>query len=611
VSPLVTRIVFLWQRTETRLALFGASAVLAVYVGFLAVPFQIAEKLVRRGGYYVMFTAFALFLHALWRVWCERRSRPTEPLTVLQRWLAVAAIAALSLAAINAEPYYSKILNDEFVLQSTAFNMHFFREVATMVRGYDIQGVFLSTDNYLDKRPYFYPFLISLLHDLTGYRILNAFLVNTLLLPVALTLSFVFGRLLAGWRGGMLAVLLLGTLPLLGQNATGSGMELLNVVMILAALLLATGYLRNPDETQLAAFVLAIVLLAQSRYESALYALAAGVIVVIGWIRAGRVCLPWQGLMVPLLLVPCAWQNKVLSNSPVLWELKENTTSRFSAAYLMDNLRGAWSFLFTASPERANSCLLSAVGLFGLGWAVWLGARRLRRGWLAGRPEYLALACFAVVIAANTTLIFFYYWANLDDPMASRFGLPLHILLAFAAVLLAGTLHRRTHAMTLLLVLVGTVGVASAVGHFGHHYYSRLGIDEIEWERRYVNSLPPADRLVLSNRSSLPWLLQKTPSILLDRARLVADRLAYQLHAPTFREILVFQSLRPTTADGDHQIVPEEKLPSFFKLELLAEKRFGTKLTRISRLVAVDMPPDWQAPPMFVRKTKASTTTNK
>src|SRR5581483_8667631 len=103
--------------------------------------------------------------------------------------------------------------------------------------------------------------------DLTGYRVANAFVVNSLLLPLALGLAFVIGRQLAGWRGGLLAALLLGTLPLLGQNATGSGMELLNVVMILATLALGAHYLAAPDEPRLAAFLLSTVLLAQSRYE--------------------------------------------------------------------------------------------------------------------------------------------------------------------------------------------------------------------------------------------------------------------------------------------------------------------------------------------------------
>jgi hypothetical protein len=583
-----------WQRSETRLILFGAAAILAVYVGFIGLPVKAAEEIVKRGGYYLMFATFALFLQALWRLW-KLRSAPAEPLTRRERWLTLAAIIGFTLIAINAEPYYSKILNDEFVLQSTAFNLHYFRDVATMVRGYDIQGVFLSTDNYLDKRPYFYPFLVSLLHDFTGYRIANAYVLNSLLMPVALGLIFVFGRLLAGWRGGMLALLLLGSLPLLGQNATGSGMELLNFVMIVAALVLGTLFLQNPAEPQLAAFVISIVLLAQSRYESALYVLSAALVIAAAWIRARRICLPWQAIIVPLLLVPRALHDKVLSNSPVLWELNENMTSRFSLAYLAGNVRGAISFLFNGNAERANSILLSVLGPLALAWTLW---RLVRRGHRLrdAAPARVALVCFSVAILANTAIVLCYYWANFDDPMASRFSLPLYLLLAFVVALMAVEVDRRVPVTTALFLVVGLWGVASAAGKFGHHYYSMLGIDEIEWQRRYVAALPPGDRLILTNRSSVPWLLQKTPAILLDRARLVADRIAYQIHEPTFREILVFQSLKPTTADGGHQIPPEERLPPYFKLEQLAEKRFGTKLSRISRLVDVELPPDWHAP---------------
>ena len=135
------------------------------------------------------------------------------------------------------ETLRSKILYDEFVLQSTAYNMHHFREVATMVRGYDLLGTFVSTDNYLDKRPYFYPFLISMAHDFTGYRPLNAYLLNVVLMPVGLGLAYILGRRWHGWRGGMLAVGLLGSLPLYGQNATGAGMEMLNLIMLLLAVL--------------------------------------------------------------------------------------------------------------------------------------------------------------------------------------------------------------------------------------------------------------------------------------------------------------------------------------------------------------------------------------
>ncbi len=112
---------------------------------------------------------------------------------------------------------------------------------------------------------------------------------------------------------------------------------------------------------------------------------------------------------------------------------------------------------------------------------------------------------------------------------------------------------------------------------------------------------PAGTRLIVSNKSTLPWLIEKTPSILLERSRVVADRLALQLDMPDFQEILVTQSLRPTTREGNFEIEPGDVLPEWFKTEPLAERRFGTKLARISRLVAVNLPPDFKPstpPPM-------------
>ncbi len=585
MNPLLQSLARLQARTEPRLIFFGLSALAAVWFGFIGVSVAAADQIVKRSGYYVMLFTLVLWVVALGRLW--RARAPSAPLPRRELFFAGLAVALLTLMALTAEPFRSKVLYDEFVLQATAFNMHYFRDVATMVRGYDVLGVFLSTDNYLDKRPYFFPFLLSLVHDFTGYRIANAFALNAVLLPVSLGLAYFQGRRLAGLLGGFCAVLLLGSLPLLAQNATGSGMELLNVCMLLGVTALAAAWLRSPDETRLSALVLGAVLLAQTRYESALYAAAAAAVILLGWWRTRRIVLSWPAVLAPLLLVPYALQNKVLAHSPVLWELKDNQDTRFSTAYLADNLRGAGNFFFSTTPAFANSVLLSVLGFAGLLWVLW----RLVRARPALRfadPDHTALFCFGLCMAANTILILFYYWSKLDDPMAARFSLPFYLVLTFAAVLLCSQLDKKFRVFPILLtgLCLYTLGVSAS--QIGYHLYSHLGTDELQWESRYVASRPPGNRIVITNKSTLPWLLEKTPSILISRARQVADRLQYQLREHTFSEILVIQSLRPTTVQGDHQLLAEDLLPPGFHLEQLGEKRFGTKLTRISRLVAID-----------------------
>ncbi len=585
------------NRPQLRLGLFGFSGAAALYLGFVAFEVDTARLLLRQSGYYVILLTFLFWLGALWRV--KRGGGAQPPVPWRELWAAGAIIALLTAMALCHETFRSKILYDEYVLQSTAYNMHYFRDGSAIVRGYDIQGVFLSLDSYVDKRPVFFPFLLSLVHDLLGYRPANVYVLNSLLF--VLTLGFVYwlGRRLNGWRGGLLAVGLLGSLPLFAQNASGAGMELLNFFMLVVVILQAATWLRRLDEPSLTSLVLGVILLVQSRYESAIYVAPAALAILWGWWRARRLILSWAVVLAPWLLIPVALQQKIVSNSPVMWELHDNQTSRFSVAYLADNLKGAWTFFAEQGLVYANSLLLGALGAVAL---LVVGARLVRH-WrqLPGlEPLRVSLLLFGGGMLAITGLMMFYYWAAFNDPMAARFALPLNLLLVVATVVAAALADRKAPASNLALAAVAVFLLGFSAPKQSYHFYSHLGNDEIEWERRMVAARPPVSRLILSNKSTLPWMIEATPAILLNRAPAVADRIAEHLHLPDFNEILVTQSARPTSADGQYQIVPEEALPPWFHLELLAERRFGTKLARISRLVAIDLPADFKpsnAPP--------------
>lgn len=579
-------------RPGLRLASFALAAAGSLYFGFVHFPVPGALSILRQTGYYVILLTFALWLVAVWRL--ARSPEIREPCPgPTGRWAAVGLITLLALLAVTHESFRSKILYDEYVLQSTAYNLHYFRDNSAMVRGYDIQGVFLSTDSYVDKRPVFFPFLLSLVHDLTGYRLENVFFLNTGLFLVVLGLLGWVSWRLNGWRGGLLAIGLLGSLPLFAQNATGAGMELLNLCMLLVVILHGAAWLARPEERTLSGLILAVLLLVQSRYESALYVLPAGLIIALGWWRARHMIITGSVIAAPLLLIPIALQQKVVASNPIMWELHENQTSRFSLEYLAGNLRGAYEFFSATGITQANSLLLGPLGFVALaivGWRLWCQRARLSEL----RPMQLSLLVFGAAILAVTGLVMFYYWAALNDPMASRFALPLHLLLVLAIVAAAAWGDRMwpVSVIALGVVAVFILGVSSPKQSY--HYYSHLGNDEIAWEQRVVAARPSGSRLILTNKSPLPWLIDRTPAILLDRAKVVADRLAEHLHLPDFSEILVTQGARPTSLEGDYQIPPDEVLPAWFHLELVAERRFGTKLARISRLVAIDLPGDYK-----------------
>ncbi|MDB6169803.1 MAG: hypothetical protein JWM88_2667 [Verrucomicrobia bacterium] len=581
-----------------RVLLFLLSGTVALAVGFILVSPKLAAEMIAQGGYYYMLALFSAFVFFGLRV---ARSRREVWSAWLRRpgWTALALLGA-TLFALWADTYQHKILFDEYVLQATAFHMHATKEVGAMIRAYELNGTWLPIDTFLDKRPYFFTFLLSLMHDLTGYRLINAFILNSVFAGVFLSLTYWFARQLTGRLGALLAVALLATMPLLGQNATSAGMEMHNLTMLVLVMCLALLYVRAPDTDRLALLCLGTVLLAQSRYESAIYVAPVAAIVVAGWHRAGRMLLPGIAIATPLLLIPYAWHNRILSATPLLWQLGAGQTERFSTGYLATNLAGAIHFFFNTGNRLANSWYLSVLGLCGLAWVAVRGFRWFQHRWVVDPAAKVALIMGAGV-AGNFVMVQFYYWARLDDTVTSRFALPATLMLALAGATWVTSLSRRWGAPVWRIAFagVGAFLLVSGLPAIAYRLYTteNLVMKEIDWEREFVLARPPGTRLIISNKSSIPWVLWQTPALIGGVARQRGEQLRYHLSQGTFCEIIVMQALRPTTVEGEFGVDPDDLMPANFHLETLAEKRFGGRMDRLSRLVSVDPAPEADAKP--------------
>src|SRR5258708_993781 len=568
-----------------RLLSLACSALLSVWLGFLAFTPFTASKLVTQFGYFAMLSTAMVFVIFILKVWRLREPGEIEPIG-LKSALVIAASWVFSLIS---EPFNYKILYDEFVLQATAMNMHFNREVSAVVRGYDLNGVFYSLTTYLDKRPYFFPFLLSFTHDLTGYRPSNVFFLNAALSLILICLLYLFARRLAGARAGILAVLLFATLPLFVQNETGAGMELLNLAMILLAMLLGTLWLERRSSERLSSFCVAIILLPETRYESVLYVLPAALVILEGWRREKQLLVNWTLIATPLLLVPYALQNLVLANTKVLWELPENLDSRFGIGHVVENLRRAIRYLFNFDRTLTNSWWLSALGSIALiAWVIRFIRLRQRIGWSA---PAVVIVFFSIAIVGNLGLLMFYFWGGLDDWLVARLSLPFLLLLILATVGWIRSIRDLNFPVEKIAIGLTVVhALAFTFPAFAGYLYTSQNVlmREIDWERRFLSSREKGTRLIITNKSSVPWIIDKTASLLIQSARIRQDGLRYHLEQKTFNEIIVSQRLRATTADGDFTVDIHDRLPPNFVLKTLAIKRFGATLDCVSQLVAIE-----------------------
>jgi hypothetical protein len=573
---------------DRRLVLLLLTAVLAVIFGFVAFTPEQSLQAVIYGGYWAMLVLTLLFGWSLLKLaresWPDLADWQSKP-----RWPA-ALIIGCGLLLLVHEAYGFKILMDEVMLLGTSMSMHFDKTALVPMRGHDIQGPFQLMAGQLDKRPLFQPFLVSLLHDLTGYRPENVFALNTVLTFVLLTLTYLTGCRISGRGAGALAVLLLTSLPLLAQNATGGGFELLNLVMILSTLLLGMRYMSRRDGNSLEAFGLSGILLAQTRYESVLFLLPVALTVLWVWWNDRRPTLTWVAAAMPLMLLPYALHNKVFNVRASSWEMASQPgfDKPFALSYVPDNIAHDLNFFFNTTGEHSNSLVLSILGFSALLFFA-LSTLKTLLNLRAAPPARAALAIFALGFAAHTLLLLCYFWGKFDDPVIRRLSLPLNLALVIAVVTVAAEMNWRGYIWRLLAVVVGAGFFAHSLPAMARHGYSieyYVG-REMDWRREFIATHPERDYLFIDNNSII-WITHLVSGTPVKQALDQKGNIIFNFRNHIFSAIYAFQRLSIDPATGRASIPAEDDLGPDYQLETVWERRF-TPLTvsRISRVVSI------------------------
>ncbi|MCF7687613.1 MAG: glycosyltransferase family 39 protein [Cephaloticoccus sp.] len=575
---------------DRRLWLFGLTGLLAFAVARWVFPPNSGFHLVVKCGYWLLLVNVALFGRALWRIVRDHNQawRPGKA----DFWALILVLAAGSLWQAHEERGF-KILSDEVLMLGTSMDLHYIREATYPIRATDVQGPFQVLQGVLDKRPLLFPFVVSLIHDVTGYRATNPFYVNVVLGYVFLGLIYLLGTQTAGTRwGGALGVILFTGLPLMAQQAAGGGFELLNLVMLLVVLWLALRYAEHPEEKSGEALGLATVLLAQTRYESALFILPITALLIWGWAKAGRVVLPWSFWLLPVLLMPVVLQNRQFASNSSLWEMAGQgggATEPFGLSYLPDNLGHALAFFFDTSGFQPNSIFFAVLGLLALPLlGIWI-VRTLREPH-KGAATDVALALVCLGLFGVTALFMIYFWGQFDHPVIRRLSLPLHLLMFLAImVVMARWLRRRLvwqvtcTAAVVALLIQGLPAMAKRAYEMEY----TPGV-EMAWRAEFLNRFPERTYLFI-DQDSVFWVTQHIAATPIKQAQLRKDGLAYHLRNHSFSAMYAFQRYQVDEETGGLTIDPTDDLGSGFTLEPVWQKRVSTlRMARISRITAIE-----------------------
>lgn len=553
-----------------------------------ALPPDLGFQWVGAGGYWFTFALVVLFGRACWRVMREQWSG--AGFGCFDAWVLVGIIGVTAVWCAHDKPGY-KVLADEVLLSGTAMGMHYERMSTYPVRATDVQGSFQILSRVLDKRPLLFPWLLSTVHDLTGYRTQNAFYLNVGLAAVFLSLVYLAGWRLGGSRwAGVAGVLLFAGLPLMAQQATGGGFELLNLLLIVAVTLLAAIYLEKPDAKRLEALVFGGLMLTSTRYESVLFLVPVAAVALLGWWRKREVVMSWPLVFSPVMLVIPLLQNRIFSEQTAAWQTESlaGATEPFGLHYLAPNLGHALAFFFDMGGHQPNSPLFAALGLICLPFfGLWL-VRVLRQpGEASG--EHVAWAVMGLGLIAVNALYMVYFWGQFDDPIIRRLSLPAHFLMVMAFCLIGTQLWKSERGWRIASGLVFAGVLLYSMPVMARQAYRTLYSPSVEMEIRadFLKSTDDRDFLFIDN-DSIFWILNKLPASPIEAAKIKKDGLVYHLRNRSFSEMYVFQSVLIDDQTGKPSIDPADDLGPDFELEPVVEKKVQSLLfARISRVKAI------------------------
>ena len=372
--------------TALKLCLLLLLALAVLFIGIFHLDADGAQWLQSFFGYYLCLLVFSLVLFGAWQT--RRGFLGYAQALGRSQWVLVLALSGLATYLLLLhEPFTMRVFNDEPGHLATAQAMAEGRAVFSPQAGFYEAGAYATARPGPNYRMYAYPFVISVLHNLTGNRVGNAYIVNGFALFVLSISTFLLGRTIGrSHMAGCAALALLLTSPLLAQVGNSGAYDVFNLSVLALYLLSCIYYSRRRGILEGLNLCLALgLLLAYSRSESILFLIIfIGIFLSKCW-QLRRIELTWVAALSPILLMgPFAGRVIAKIFSASFEEIYEQSSAGFfSISYLIPNFVNYWRWSFSLESSELNAYLIKLLfftafplSILALSRAYWLQRRR-------------------------------------------------------------------------------------------------------------------------------------------------------------------------------------------------------------------------------------------
>jgi len=487
------------------------------------------------------------------------------------------ALAITLISALAIHPAL-RVLSDETNLLGTSKNF-FFSKVATFTTtGKWYYDNFWDAGVVIDRRPALFPFLVSLLHIVRGYSYTNTFLLNLLILPIFVLLSYRLAKSLGGEVFGVAAAFLVSAHPITLISVRSGGFDFIATFFSLLIIKNILDHCRTPSADNLAVLWMNLCLFVEVRYESGLFLPPVVLFLLIFRLAKLEYLRPYRFIyaLTPAFLLPRIWQAILRGNVPE----QDPGAIAFSADNFLNNTKDYFKPIFAPfNYHFPHSAFIIGLGVIGCFLCIYWMLKKLPSQNRSIAESKFSIAVFGWM-ALQMFIVFTYIWGRSQHPAAARLIIAIDTFFSFVAAWTLTVGLRRFKPAVMWVVCAGLFAIYLPVAA-EYRVLNELTLTrEAATTWRFFESLHENRILIVTDRPGL-YTVMNYGALDFDAAK-QDPNLLEALSRHLFFDIYLVQQIDLTT----HKPLPQFEIwPEQASIPMVEFQNDANATVRISRLV--------------------------
>ena len=441
-------------------------------------------------------------------------------------------------------PSAFQILADETNLLSESVSFYKYKTHTNLIEAVEIFGNTSVVNQDTAHRPGMYPFLVSILHSVSGFRPENSFVLNLILLFLSFLSVFRLAEKFTESEEIRIGLpILVLSFPITAICFRSGGFDALNLFFFLVWVHSVYLYLKTEAESNAEWMIFASVLAGTARYESILLIVPSLFLICISVFRKNfrLELLTWRSLLSVILFFPLLWQRLVSSS---ILNAGDSNKDPMSVSYLFPNILNLADFFRNLVPGTyPSSSVIFFLFIAGIGVIVW----NFRKSEYSSEEKNTISAAF-IGLSLVYTVRLAYYFGDFRFPWVHRLSLEAAFVICIPAAvflkyLIVDIFNKNIiYYIVIFLIAVQNLSIA------GRNQSIRTITTHREFKNNldFLKSFPKEGTLVISGRPGM-YVSHGMNAVSFDTALTKTEDLENWMKNKIVTRVFVFQEIQSDT----------------------------------------------------------------